>query len=585
MSSRRWVPGICVLLLAVLALAPVLLSRGYVLVGDMTFVPRQPWRSAWLGLDGSVPRAVPADALVSLLSHVLPADVLQKVVLLGSLLLAGLGTVRLVRSLLGSTAVIAPAGAAVLYVWNPFVLERLAIGHWGLLVGYAALPWVADAAVALRRGGTRAWSLVPGLAAAAFASPTGGVAALLVALVLVVERARPRQAASVLGLGVVLNLPWLLPALLASATTTDPGGVDAFAARSDSPLGLLGSLLTFGGIWKQSIVPGERGSWFLVAIALVVSLAGGTALLVRSRRSGGVRSAEVRGADPAPCRRLLLLALVGLVLAALPTTGPGRDLVRALVEHVPGAGLLRDSQKWLLLLVLPVCVGVGLALDGGRTWLERRGALSRGLLGAVALAPVVLLPSLAWGIAGDLQPVSYPAEWAQVREVLEAQPSSDRVTAVFPWSAYRRLAFNDDRAALDPALRYFPGDVLTDDALPVGRSTVAGEDPAAARISAALDSSAPLRPVLAGAGVRYVLIERGGTDPSAVAAYTAAAGARTLHDGPGLLLLDLGSGHRARDLGTAWLVVTADLVALALLGGTAIIGAVRRIQLITDDMG
>lgn len=575
MRWRRAVPTACTLLLALLALAPVLLSRGYVLVGDMSFVPGQPWKSAWLGLDGSVPRAVPADAIVSLLEHVVAGDLLQKAILLGSLLLAGTGMIRLVRSFLGAGAVIAPTGAAVLYLWNPWVLERLAIGHWGLLVGYAVLPWAARAALAVRRDATGVRALALPLAAASFASPTGGIAALVVVLVLVVATDRLRPTARVLATGLAVNLPWLLPGLLASSVTSDPSGVDAFAARSDTPLGVLGSLLTFGGIWKTSIVPGERGSWLLVLIALAVTLA---ALLVLVR---GART----GADPSPYRRLLVLAALGLVLAALPATGPGRDLVRALVEHVAGAGLLRDSQKWLLLFVLPVCVAAGLGLDALRGWLERHGALSRGVLGAVALFPVVLLPSLAWGIAGDLEPVAYPREWTQVRQVLDAQPAADRRTAVFPWSAYRRLSWNDDRAALDPALRFFPGEVVTDDALPVGRTTVGGEDPVSARIGAALASGSPLRPVLEAAGIRYVLIEHAPADPTAVAALTAAAGSRVLHDGPDLQLLDLGQGRGRSDPGTAWVVVTGDLVALAVLLGTVTYPALRRIAPKTDDMG
>ena len=52
------------LALAAGILGPTLFERGYTLRGDMVFVPDQPWKSAWLGLDGSVPRAVPMDAVV-----------------------------------------------------------------------------------------------------------------------------------------------------------------------------------------------------------------------------------------------------------------------------------------------------------------------------------------------------------------------------------------------------------------------------------------------------------------------------------------------------------------------------------------
>src|SRR3954454_3921744 len=139
MSGRARRPdarsGAALLLLAALALGPILVHRGYALVGDMTFVPRQPWKSTWLGLDGSLPRAVPADALVSVLGRAVPGDVLQKAILLGTLLVAGVGMLRLADRVPG-IASIPRVGAAVFYLWNPYVFERLAIGHWGLLVGY-----------------------------------------------------------------------------------------------------------------------------------------------------------------------------------------------------------------------------------------------------------------------------------------------------------------------------------------------------------------------------------------------------------------------------------------------------------------
>ncbi|MCZ4498237.1 MAG: hypothetical protein JWQ74_790 [Marmoricola sp.] len=555
--ASAW-PDLVVVACGLLVAAPFLLSRGYVLIGDMTFVPRQPWKPEWLGLDGSVPRAVPADAIVSLLSHVVAGDLLQKAVLLGALVLAGLGMRRLVSSLLAPAARIAPLGGALLYLWNPWVLERLAIGHWGLLLGYASLPWIARAAIALRtdpRTGT--WSaLVLPLALAAFGSPTGALAGGLVALVLVAGPGNAQRLASVAALTVVLDLPWLLPGLLGSNATTDPGGVDAFAARADTPLGVVGSLLTFGGIWKSSVVPGERGSALLVLLALGITLAG-LAMVIRRPR-------------------MTTLGLVGLVLAALPVTGAGSDLAGWLVANVPGAGILRDSQKWLMLFALPVCVGVGLALDRANRSLRSLGAPARSVTGAVALLPLVLLPSLAWGIAGRLDPVTYPAEWAQVASVLADQPAADRRTAVLPWSAYQRYPWNGGRAALDPAIRYVPGAVITNDDLPVSsRRTVEGESPVAAQIGSAIATGADLGPVLVRLGVRYVLVERTAAGQVPVIGTRATV----LHQGPQLTLLDLGPAGERPAASYAWVILLGDALALVIVlisVGTVIVHRIAR---------
>ena len=40
------------------------------------------------------------------------------------------------------TSVTARLAAVSLAVWNPFVVERLWIGHWPVLLGCAVLPWL-----------------------------------------------------------------------------------------------------------------------------------------------------------------------------------------------------------------------------------------------------------------------------------------------------------------------------------------------------------------------------------------------------------------------------------------------------------
>ena len=330
--------------MALLVTAPLLLSRGFALTHDMVFVPRQPFKDAWLGLDGSVPRAVPIDAIVSLLSVVVPGDILQKLVIFGLLALAGGGAAAAVpgSGLPGKLA------ASTLYVWNPYVFERLAMGQWALLCGYAALPWVLVAAMRVRSGRALGWPLLClALAAAGFTSPTGGVlAGLLCCCVLVGRRAAATWRA--LALSLVVNLPWIVPSLLyRGGIPADPDGVSAFAARSDTPYGVLGSLASLGGMWNTDVVPPGRDSWFLAGLLLLVSLAAIVGVTWSSEVTGGL-----------PVRRLVVVGLIGLVLAAAAALPGGLAVMQWADVHLPGAGLLRDSQKWVALLALVEAIGL-----------------------------------------------------------------------------------------------------------------------------------------------------------------------------------------------------------------------------------
>ena len=496
--------------LTVAVLGPLLVGGGYWLLGDMVFVPRQPWKDAWLGLDTTLPRAVPMDALVSLATHVVPGSVVQRVLLAAGFVAGGLGTARLVAD----RAWYARAAAITLLCWNPWVAERLLIGQWAILLGYLLLPWVAHAALRLRDQ-PRDWGpAAVALVLAAVCGPSSGVMAAVVLAILALGRDRRvwwRAAA----LALTANLTWAVPALTATATVATDGVFTGFAARAESAAGTVASVLSLGGIWKASIVPPERTSATLVLLSCLLTLAA----LLGLARSGHDRA------------RWAILGAASVVVALLPTLPGGAGLLEGLAEPVRGLVLLRDSHRFLAPLGLVLAVGVAHAV----TWL--RGRIRRGtgaLWGAVALvavAPVLLLPSLAWGASGELQRSAYPPAWTDVAGLV----GPDETTVVLPWAgSYRGFAWNHRRAVLDPAPRILPGEVLVDDRVVLTDRVVPAEDPRSAVVSAALarpDPAAALRSI----GVRWVLVEEGMGDPDVPAG-------RTAYAGGGLRLVDLSAG-------------------------------------------
>ena len=133
-------------MLGLLALGPAL-ARGFVLTYDMVFVPEPPFTSALLGLTGGAARPVPSDAVVAVAALLVPADILQKLILLAVFVLACSGAAALLadgwQARTGKRApLLACLAAGVFYTWNPYVAERLVMGQWATLLGYAGLPWV-----------------------------------------------------------------------------------------------------------------------------------------------------------------------------------------------------------------------------------------------------------------------------------------------------------------------------------------------------------------------------------------------------------------------------------------------------------
>jgi hypothetical protein len=491
--------------LALLALGPLLVG-GYVLTYDMVFVPRLELARDLLGLGDAVPRAVPAELLVALASRLVPADLVQKLLLAGMFVAAAAGAARLVATRRAAAA----AAAAALYAWNPFVYERLVMGHWGLLVSYAALPFAAGAAVDLRPGhragpGRRgSWRrLVAAMAVAAFGSPAGGLMAAGTALCIVVSpppwrwAGAVRGGALVAGLGLVVNGPWLVPSLLRpGGVPVRPEGAAAFASRPDGPLGTVGSLVGLGGIWNALAVPPGLGSWpWLAGFAVVAAVAAaGLPLLFRRWPAGAAAG-------------LLLAAGVGLLVASTYAVPGLRTLVDLAVAHLPGGGLIRDAQKFVapLALVEAVCFGLGVE----RLLAAFPARLARPAAAGLVAAPVLLLPALAWGAAGRLAAVDYPPAFAEARAAMAADPVPGAVL-VLPWHLYQAFPWNGDRMLLDPAQRWFTRRAVGNDDLELVGLTVPGEDPYGNRLGALARGATPLAPALPAAGVRYVLVFRTG---------------------------------------------------------------------------
>jgi hypothetical protein len=529
-------------------------ADGIALRGDMVFTPDQPWKRAWLGLDGSVPRAVPMDALVSLVDEVLPGAVLQRLLLTAAFVLGGLGIARLA----GRFHPFGQVAAVVVYLWNPWVHERLAIGQWVTVLAYGLLPWLVLAAARAREGRPAGWPATALLLVlTGVCAPSMGLLGTLVGLAVVATGKELRRIAGLLGLALLANLPWIVPAIVGPSLEATTSQFGDFAAHSESALGTFASLLSMGGIWKVSIVPPERTHVVVVGVAALM----GAAFLLSFRNAVPVLGRRTSAG-------LVAAGGLSLLLALLPAIGPiGRSL-GSLSAHWPALGVLRDSHRYLAPLGLLLAVGAAALVDRQLARARSGRAGAGAIAGLVVLAPVLLLPSLVWGLAGGLRPVSYPADWARVSGEVAGK---DGATVVLPWTGgYRGYAWNHHRAVLDPAARYLPGDVLVDDRLILHDDVVQGEDPFLLRIGEALhgpDAAQALREL----GVRWVLVEKG----NGVRETDVPAGAAAF-DGRWLRLVDLGAP--INDLGPLRpapreaMVVTGDIAAV-------LVGCVSVLQL------
>ncbi|WP_280437056.1 hypothetical protein [Nocardia carnea] len=574
--ASRWtrrLPAGYSLLLTLLITAP-LLRPGYLLLRDAVSTPRSYLTDTALGLGDAAPRAVPQDALLATLSVLVDGGALVTAILVAALWAAGYGAALLARDLLRAPPA-AQLVATTLAVWNPYVAERLLQGHWSLLTGYAALPWIAMAALRIRvarpsstrpttdshpssaertaghdrSDGFRSWAVLAGLLAAAGLTPTGALLGAIVALTI----AGARRSAGVLGLVVAACVPWLLATAVSgvAAEPSDPAGVPAFAARAEPWLGTVGSLAGLGGIWNADAVPGSRTTP-LAVVATILLLA----VVVF-----GIRGTAAADGDPERTRArriLLILAAAAVALPALAATPAGLEAMEWLVVHIPGAGLFRDTQKFVALAVpaFSLCAAAACSIPTvrrptrspdapaapgedspaasgpttaappardapapGASHADRPGPMRASMaLVALFIGMLILpLPDLAWGVGGQIQAVQYPDSWSMAAERIDGPGD----IAVLPGGMFRRFPYSGSAPVLDPAPRMLPRDVLQTGALPVRGETVAGEGVRARTVENLLLAGGDATE-LARLGVGWVLVEQNTPGPMGDSAATLA---------------------------------------------------------------
>ena len=512
--------------LGLLALGPGL-RRGFLLSYDMVFVPREPFSAALPG--PAPPRAVPSDLVIAAASRALPADIAQKVVLLSIFMLACSGA----AALLDREPLLARLAAGAFYAWNPYVGERLIIGQWALLLGYAGLPWVLRAVLApdltSRRGAAR-------LGVALLPAVIGGFTAISITALIVVPVAllakSARRAAVALAALAAGCLPWFFPSLL-HAVYVDPASVAAFAARADTPFGSIGSLLMLGGAWNAQTVPKAYGGpWSVLWLAVVIVALAGYLLIARGHALAGgsgrvVRPGQHRWPGPGVVGRAVspgqhrwpglgVAAVAGLVIACLGVTAFGQDLLRSAISAFPGFAVLRDAQQFAAPLALAEAVGFGLAVAWAmnpRAFLIKRAEPERSArpdpagmaIGVLAiLAPVLLLPGLAWGAAGRLRPAWYPGQWLAAARVVDASAAPGSIL-LLPWETYRTPSWNHGEVVLDPWTRLLSRPLIWNDGTRVGDIELAPDDPRARALDIAIRGSGPLTAALRATGVRFVV--------------------------------------------------------------------------------
>lgn len=469
-KGKDWVPYLVYALLSLVILASLLLP-GYILTLDMVPGPRMDFTASLYGLSEGTSSNIPLWLFLQGAGKIIPAWLLQKVILFLIFFLAGLGAHRLLPSRgLGNYF------AGLLYVINPFTYIRFMAGQWTLLLAYALIPFAIKAFLDLLEEGSRR-----NIVKVTLLSTLVGIVAihgllllflafLVIFLVKVVkERKRIVKAIKPVaisgGMFLVLNLYWIVPMLARGGITGHIGKQDllVFAPLASSSFGVMFDVASLHGFWRLGYFYAEYvlPLWWLFFLFIVLLAIYGFICRFRDKGQGWIVIS------------FAVLGIVSFFLAVGEASGVTRPLFEWLCRNVPFFSGFRDSQKFVALLCLSYAYLGGL----GVTELAQKLKQQKKALIQIGIGTLVILALLTpatysfpmFGFWGQLKATDYPEEWYEVNAYLN-QDDEDFNVLFLPWHqymSYNWLPNKTDKRLGNIAQEFFDKPVISGDNLEV----------------------------------------------------------------------------------------------------------------------
>lgn len=354
-----------------------------------------------------------------------------------------------------------PFLASMLYTTSPFLLTRISIGHLGIALMFALLPWTISVLLRPTQNLQKLFLYATAMALAGYAS--GSITLLIVVVGCIFAQATFGKKICTIMVALLAQSIWLVPGVVVTLSSTrqlPPANV--FATNFGTGILQLFSPSAGGGFWNPNFQVGPAMGVF--------ELMGFLLLLIAIRGQHRIRS-ELR--NP-----LLTVGVIGWILAA-QTKLPGIDEFLSWLTNTSIGQIARESQRYtalhLVWLVPAFCLGV-------EYYCEKFDAKPklRYLVGAIAALPLAVASILAtpaiWGVEGSLEAVQIPKCWNTAKAKISENPGT---ILSLPWHQYfdQKIGSEVVRRTLDPMPYFLEGDVIHSSNNELGQNVSENGDP------------------------------------------------------------------------------------------------------------
>ncbi|WP_276969513.1 hypothetical protein [Ferrimicrobium acidiphilum] len=480
-------------------------GRGWVIFLDWVPAPRVALLpKSVFGLSGGLVASLPLGIVDTGLSHLFGSwSTVIEIIAFFVLASASIGRLA---SVTPAASWVRITAAQLLFCVNPFVFGRLYAGQIGILLGYALLPLGIRALIEARTSGWRGWLKV-GLwwvVLLSCAPHFAWIFALPVAVVGLMNLGHWRVI-----LGIALSV---LVAFLATVYVLVAGGVggvglkvgprnlEAFRTTADPHLGLFVNVIGLYGFWRLGPTLAKQviSGWPILLLVLLVVIVYG--YIVHWRRAKGSWNDQ---------QVLILLVAIGMggAILAMGSQGPFGWLFTWMYVHVPYFNIMREPEKFSMLLTLSYAIGFGWGVEALHGSAQGKTAK----VVTIAIAAIVVLayePLLFWGISGQVKTSHYPSSWYAANRLMGT--GNGRVLA-FPWHQYLSYPFTQNRGVANLSPGFFSRPVISGDNVQLPNIPTSATSRESRFIQYAIDHGSQTHyfgSLLTPLGVKYVVLEK-----------------------------------------------------------------------------
>lgn len=491
--------------LVALAVMLPLLKPGFILTLDMVFTPT-------LHLPDTITSSYPFHALLHLLNIFIPADIIQKLLLLAILLFASIGMHRLIRVLSPKAGEIdwGIYLASIFFAINPFTYSRFMAGQYSVLLGYALLPWFVRLLLKFLNRPNFASGLKLGLMATIIgivSIHTLGAVAITSAMAIIIMAWRFRHklgsylkfGAVALGLFALLSSYWLVPLTLGQGKTADIiseftiADTEAFETRGGNPAARIGHIVRLQGFWvedrRQFLLPQDRAIlWGLMAIIILALVAYGAMRLWQKNKPIAIFFA--------------VSGLLAMLLAA-GIFGPLGDKLLLMTG-------VREPHKLVGLVALTYSVLLAFGVNSLLSRMRDKNETAYGVTAVVMLIiPFLFMRVMFWGFNGQLTPSHYPKGWFTANDQIN-KDMDDFAVLFLPWHQYMHFNFAG-RIIATPAPSFFGKTIVSSSDPELGGATSGQQDDrgrAVEKLIKAGENELTFADQLANQNIKYIILAK-----------------------------------------------------------------------------